>query len=144
MRKLSTLALATLLWACAAQGETPVEHSARFSPLPPPSQEELDSAAVITNPTWIARPTGQDYVNAYPPDARDNNISGEASLHCMVRDDGRLACRAQDDGTPYDFEGAALQISTGLRMAPVDAEGESTAGRRYNMRIAFRSTIAPA
>ncbi|HYD89489.1 MAG TPA: energy transducer TonB [Vitreimonas sp.] len=102
---------------------------------PPPAPPNLP---VVTSPTWLQRPTAQDFVRYYPSEALRQGVNGEALLECIVGHDGRLTCvivSASPEGA--GFEQAALRVSRHFRMAPMTRDGQPTSGGRVRIPIRF-------
>jgi len=132
--------LIVLLSACATPPATPEAQAAHFGPVPEaPSVEQLASTTVATNYTWLARPDGADYRLVWPRDAWYAEAEATVGLDCLIREDGTVACAADDDGWPqYDFEQAARNLSTRFRLATHNRNGNSIVGQRIKINIAFR------
>ncbi|OQW58134.1 MAG: hypothetical protein A4S17_12035 [Proteobacteria bacterium HN_bin10] len=132
----SALALA----GCATAPAPPEVQAAHFGPvLPAPSPEALANAQLIEGLRWLSRPDANNYIMAYPRDAWFAEAESTVSLSCIIQTDGRFACAAAPDKWPqFDFEQAARNLSTLLRVAPHSFSGEATAGRRFDLRIVFR------
>lgn len=102
---------------------------------PPPAPV---APSVITNPTWLERPTGRDYSRYYPERAMDRNQEGRVSLDCIVAADGRINCSViSEDPSGWGFGDAAIRISRSFRMAPATQDGVPTSGGRVRVPIRF-------
>lgn len=105
------------------------------APDPPPAPPVL----VIQNPSWITRPNGDDYARYFPRRALESNISGRATLDCLVAADGRLACTVTSESPEnMGFGEAAIRIARQFRMRPQTVNGEPTAGGRVRLPLVFR------
>lgn len=104
-----------------------------------PSAEELEAAPMATGVTFIEQPDGQSYARVYPPAAIRNGVEGRAMLECLVGETGYLRCAVTEDSPEgAGFGDAALRVSTEFRVAPTQADGAPTAGRRLRRTIVFR------
>ncbi len=95
--------------------------------------------AVITRPIWLEKPTIEDLIRYYPPEAKAAKVGGRAAIACTVSADGRLDDCMVIAETPaeYRFGDAALQMSRHFRMRPLSADGVPTAGAKVRIPIAF-------
>ena len=95
--------------------------------------------AVITNPTWLRKPSGDQMMNAYPNRAIQNQISGAATLRCSVRLDGSLTGCSVLRETPggYGFGRSALGLSRYFRMNPGAVDGQAVDGARVDVGVRF-------
>ena len=106
---------------------------------------------LITNPVWIAKPTGPDLVTLYPAQALKQRVTARVTMTCRIDSVGRLQlCQAGDvavtgEGLPVGpnadigFKAATLHLSSLFRMAPRTRDGVSTAGA--TIRIPVRYTL---
>jgi TonB family protein len=78
---------------------------------------------------WLERPTVQDFLMTYPPEAVRHDIEGYAALACRVTTDGRLDACAVVQEQPFNagFDKAALALAAKFRMAPRLADGRAIA-----------------
>lgn len=75
---------------------------------------------IITHPRWIARPTPNQMMRAYPSRAARDGVEGSATLRCAVTARGGLtdcAVLAESPGG-YGFGRAAMQLSRHFRLSP--------------------------
>lgn len=87
-------------------------------------------------PVWASAPSARRLSALYPERALERGREGEASLHCMVLDNGALDCQRVSE-TP-GFGRAALRVASQLRHAPQRADGSDAAGSPVNLRVVFR------
>lgn len=95
--------------------------------------------AVITNPTWLRKPSGAQLMDAYPERAITRNVSGSATLRCAVRLDGSLTGCSVLTETPggYGFGRSALGLSRYFRMNPGAVDGQAIDGARVDVGVRF-------
>lgn len=95
--------------------------------------------AVITNPTWLRKPSGDQMMDAYPRRAIDREMSGSATLRCAVRLDGTLTGCSVLAETPggYGFGRSALGLSRYFRMNPGAVDGQAIDGARVDVGVRF-------
>lgn len=95
--------------------------------------------ALITNPTWLRKPSGAQLMDAYPDRAIRNDVSGSATLRCAVRLDGSLTGCSVLAETPggYGFGRSALSLSRYFRMNPGAVDGQAIDGARVNVGVRF-------
>ncbi|MBC7770225.1 MAG: energy transducer TonB [Phycisphaerales bacterium] len=100
--------------------------------------------ARITRPVWTHRPTANDFLQYYPPDALQSGQEAAVRLDCIVGSSGELACTmiAVDPTEPYGhgFGEASLRLARLFRMAPALADGTPTAGRIYTLNLRWRTS----
>lgn len=107
-------------------------------PLPPPPPRP----SVVTNPNWIAKPTGSEFAGAYPANAAHAEMSGRAVISCAITTEGALsACEVVSESPPgWGFGAAALKVAPYFRMSPATPDGQPVAGRR--IRVPMRWMLA--
>jgi len=95
--------------------------------------------SVITQPDWLAKPTGADMSRFYPPAAAASRIEGRAVLHCRVAATGELTdCAVTGEDPPgAGFAQAALDLAPLFRMRPMTRDGVPVSGGRINIPIRF-------
>lgn len=97
------------------------------------------SPGVITNPTWLRKPSGAQLMDAYPDRAIRNDVSGSATLRCLVRLDGTLTGCSVLAETPggYGFGRSAMGLSRFFRMNPGAVDGQAIDGARVDVGVRF-------
>ena len=95
--------------------------------------------AVITQPNWLQKPTGEDMQRYYPAEAAKAELGGDTLIGCRVAVDGRLQHCAIRSETPIGmgFGQAALDLSPSFRMTPASRNGKPTAGGQVVIPIRF-------
>ena len=80
----------------------------------------------------------------YPAAAQTQGIGGEATVECLVGDNGRLACETIEEAPAnMGFGAAALRMCEDLRVAPRTRDGVSTAGGRLRRTFVFEPGPPP-
>ena len=94
---------------------------------------------VVALPDWMARPSGEDLVRFYPPEALKASLSGMARLECTVVADGHLTDCSVGTESPADagFGEAALQLAPYFQMKPISRDGVAVAGSHVVIPIRF-------
>jgi TonB family protein len=102
--------------------------------------------SIITQPTWVQRPSAEALQAAYPPAARAAKISGNATVQCIAQADGTLgSCSiSAEEPLGMDFGDAALRLAHQFVMEPVTRDGTPVAGGRIAIPFAFKLPPAPA
>lgn len=106
---------------------------------PAPSAEALQAAAVLSPAPWSVRPDAQAIAANYPLIASENRLDGQATLGCLIVEEGRVQCAVTNE-RPADlgFGAAALGVSRTFRMQ-TQHNGEPTFGKRVNVTLRFDS-----
>ncbi|MCX7359292.1 MAG: energy transducer TonB [Alphaproteobacteria bacterium] len=80
----------------------------------------------------------------YPATAQTQGIGGEATVECLVGEDGRLTCETIEEApVNMGFGAAALRMTEDLRIAPRTRDGVSTAGGRFRRTYVFEPGPPP-
>lgn len=104
---------------------------------PPPAPP---TPAIITNPTFLERPSGRDFERYFPPRALERGQSGRVMLDCIVAADGRISCTvSQEDPPGWGFGEASLRAAREFRVAPATADGRPTSGGRIRVPMTWRA-----
>lgn len=95
---------------------------------------------VITNPRWIARPTGEQMARAYPNRALSDGTEGSATLQCAVTARGSLTDCSVLSETPggQGFGRAAMQLSRHFRLSPRTVDGQAVEGALVTIPLTFQ------
>lgn len=95
--------------------------------------------ALITNPTWLRKPSSAQLMDAYPERALNRDMAGSATLRCAVRLDGSLTGCSVLTETPggYGFGRSALSLSRYFRMNPGAVDGQAIDGAQVNVGVRF-------
>jgi hypothetical protein len=95
---------------------------------------------LVTRPMWLNRPTADDIVRVYPPNAARAAVEGYVILDCGINASGIFEdCRLAEGPNiePELFIEPALKLSKLFKMATVDAEGHEVSGGRLKLPIGF-------
>jgi periplasmic protein TonB len=94
---------------------------------------------VITEPNWVRKPTGDQLLRAYPTRAMERDITGSATLSCLVRVDGSLTGCSVANESPggAGFGRSALSLSRYFQLSPRTVDGQAVDGARVNVTIRF-------
>lgn len=95
---------------------------------------------VITHPRWIARPTPDQMMRAYPMRAQRDGVEGSATLRCAVTARGGLTDCAVLSESPggYGFGRAAMQLSRHFRLSPRTVDGQAVEGALVTIPLTFQ------
>ena len=90
------------------------------------------------NPIRIVRPTREEIMREYPPDALARGVSGRATVECQIIREGLLDhCSILEEDPPgQGFGDAAIRVAFEHYARP-DAEGRFAVGRRVRVPIQF-------
>lgn len=98
-------------------------------------------AGIITNPTFLERPSGRDFERYFPERALQRGVSGRAVLDCLVAASGRIDCRvASEDPPGWGFGEASLRAAQHFRVAPATSDGAPTSGGRLRVPMTWRAS----
>jgi TonB family protein len=132
---------------------------AAFAPPARPTQKESPTptaqaaptpaggvAAFLRSPNWSRRPTLEDLVQAYPPEAVKAKVEGDAVLHCQVTATGKLADCSVLRETPEGagFGAAALRLTDLFEAREQAPDGGPKRGTDIRMPVRFRLPNAAA
>lgn len=95
--------------------------------------------AVIANPSWRSRPTGQDVQRVFPQRAKAERVNGAALVECKVQDDGTLtACVVlAEKPVTHRFGEAALRLMPKFQLEPKTADGSTVGGGTVKIPLSF-------
>lgn len=95
--------------------------------------------AVVTNPDWLSRPSGEDMGEHYPALAARLEIEGRAVVACTVNADGLLVGCTSTFEEPADlgFGAAALAMTPLFKMRPQTLNGKPVDGGEVRIPIRF-------
>ncbi|HEY9219496.1 MAG TPA: energy transducer TonB [Phenylobacterium sp.] len=99
----------------------------------------LGAPAVLTDPDWETKPSGELLAEAFPPLASALVIEGRATIGCHVTPLGLLEnCEVvAQDPAGLGFGAAALSLAEHFRMKPQTRNGEPVAGGRVRIPVRF-------
>lgn len=96
-------------------------------------------------PEWLKRPTDQDLLSVWPPEALRTGKGGLAIIDCLVALEGTLyGCRiAGEKPAEAGFGPAALALTPQLLMKPAIRDGKPVGGAAVRIPIEFVAPEAP-
>lgn len=104
--------------------------------------DDSNNEVVVTanrRPIWASTPSARRLTALYPTRALERGKEGEASVHCMVQQNGSLDCeRASEYPANSGFGTAALRVASRFKHAPTRWDGSTAAGTPVNLRVVFR------
>jgi len=94
------------------------------------------SAAGLAAPSWTRRPNVADF---YPQAAMRRELSGRVVLSCTINGSGRPDACSVVEETPagMGFGEAAMRMARTMRAAPLGADGQPVAGKRFEIPVNF-------
>ncbi len=96
--------------------------------------------AIMTNPDWQQKPTGEDVLRYYPQGAQMKGLGGRAAINCNVTAQGALADCVVSEESPIGegFGEAALKLAPNFRMRPMLKNGVPVDGGKIHIPIRFQ------
>ena len=89
-------------------------------------------------PVWLARPSADQFAQAYPDSAMQRSVSGQATLDCLITAEGSVTdCHVVSESPPaLEFGKAALRLSSAFKARPArDASGPFATRVRLPIRF---------
>mgnify|MGYP000936597342 CR=1 FL=1 len=104
-------------------------------PAPPPPA----TPALVNEPDWVRRPTGDDLARVYPREAIEKELAGRATLFCTITAAGDLAdCEITEESPAgVGFGEATLKLAQFFKMRPMSKDGRPVAGGKIRVPIRY-------
>jgi TonB family protein len=110
------------------------------------SNERPDAGDIVrtfANTPWEAAPTIAQTLAAYPPAARDANLSGRVAMDCVLGKQGVLrGCEIMEELPVWKGFGASAKKLLPYFRGPTQVSGASTVGIHTRLNIAFNPALA--
>ena len=102
---------------------------------------------LITQPDWIAKPTGADIERLYPAQALKQGVTGKVVMTCRIDGSGKLQRCALNDvavtgenlpvgpNADLGFGAATLKLAEIFQMKPASKDGVATAGAEVRIPV---------
>jgi protein TonB len=100
-------------------------------PAPPPAPPPPPPApSVITRPDWLSRPDSGDLDRFYPERAKEDGVTGRATISCTVTARGTLTGCSVVSESPAGagFGQATIRAASRFRMRPQTVDGKPVEG----------------
>jgi TonB family protein len=106
----------------------------------PGAQHGPPPVSPSTHVAWTRRPSADDFALYYPAAAARQNLSGDATLQCKLKADGRLdACEVLNESPPgVGFAQAVMAMAHLFTASPTGPDGKSQAGATVVIPLRFQ------
>jgi TonB family protein len=101
--------------------------------------------AVVVQPDYRSKPSGEDILRFYPKSAAQRSLSGRATIDCAVDVKGSLTgCTVwEEEPVGEGFGQGALGVSSLFKMRPMTVDGVATGGAKVRIPIHFQAPLPP-